>query len=78
MKERHIAHSIVKATGVKKEIIPLDALLIEGEALVEPEDSVPNIDFKKIRVKDLNFEGGVRKTPYSPLSTLYIIDSNDE
>lgn len=70
MKKTNIGYSIVKNTHFPIGIIPLDVLVMDGTPFnKEKVESQPLESL--IMVDDLFYEGDVRKTPYSPISTIY-------
>ena len=73
MTRKNIERAIAKASNVPLSLLPLDVLLIEGIPIEEPEKKEQKTN-KPIVVKSLNFEGTMRKTPYSPISTVFTLN----
>lgn len=59
---------------MKLSSIPLDVLLIKGEEFNKSTRKKDLLNDIPIKIAELNFEGIKKKTPYSPISTIFSLD----
>lgn len=70
MNKKNIEHSIVNNTQFNQESIPLDVLFIKGKDIKSQSKSTI-FSSKNIHLKHLHYKGQSKKTPYSPISSIY-------
>ncbi len=74
MKRNSIGSAISNSLNIEDRRLPLDVQLIPATPFLEEKKEDQNEYVDPIIVESINYEGNPRKVPYSPLSTLFIID----